>query len=223
MRWVALSLTLLLWGLTWPQILPRDADLPPCHMMLLIALSGGWTFVELVRARLARQAATGGKGQFRRESRGSLARLTLGCLFGLIGMTLISAFVPLTIAWERESLEVVDGSARLHSWAFGCDWEDFASIPQIALRVEPFWARFGRGLSWYWLPGKFAIPFSNGRIAYVPFYVLLPFCGLAAWLLRVRKYRLPRCRECGYALTGNESGQCPECGLPTADHAQPLD
>lgn len=57
MKWAALTLTLLLWVLTWPQILPADADLPPCHMMLLIALAGGWTLFEFVRERRAAQRA----------------------------------------------------------------------------------------------------------------------------------------------------------------------
>lgn len=55
MQWIALGLTLLLWGLTWPQVLPSEADLPPCHMMLLIGLSGTWTVIEFVMARRAKQ------------------------------------------------------------------------------------------------------------------------------------------------------------------------
>ncbi len=63
MQWIALTVTLALWGLTWPQILPADADLPPCHMMLLIGLSGGWTVLEFVKARWAkeRQKALAGR------------------------------------------------------------------------------------------------------------------------------------------------------------------
>ncbi|HOW73890.1 MAG TPA: hypothetical protein PKY77_25075 [Phycisphaerae bacterium] len=55
MRWIALSVTLCLWAMTWPQILPREADLPPCHMMGLIALAGGWTLVEFEKARKAKK------------------------------------------------------------------------------------------------------------------------------------------------------------------------
>jgi hypothetical protein len=51
MRWVAAAVTLVLWGLTWPQILPAEADLPPCHMMLLIAAAGAWTLVEFEKHR----------------------------------------------------------------------------------------------------------------------------------------------------------------------------
>jgi hypothetical protein len=32
-------------------------------------------------------------------------------------------------------------------------------------------------------------------------------------------HRGPHCRRCGYDLTGNVSGACPECGTPVPDHA----
>lgn len=41
-KWVALVLTLGLGLATWPQIAPPDADLPPCHMFVLILVSGMW-------------------------------------------------------------------------------------------------------------------------------------------------------------------------------------
>jgi hypothetical protein len=50
-------------------------------------------------------------------------------------------------------------------------------------------------------------------------FVLTPLAGVAsAWLLvRLRNRLLRRrprtnCLECGYNLTGNVSGMCPECG-----------
>ncbi|MEW6250524.1 MAG: hypothetical protein AB1716_07740 [Planctomycetota bacterium] len=37
--------------------------------------------------------------------------------------------------------------------------------------------------------------------------------GARRWQLRCRERRRPdRCRQCGYDLTGNVSGVCPECG-----------
>lgn len=57
MRWFALTLTFMLWAATWPQILPKDADLPPCHMMALIALAGAWTLYEFIKERKTRARA----------------------------------------------------------------------------------------------------------------------------------------------------------------------
>src|SRR5262249_648216 len=47
----------------------------------------------------------------------------------------------------------------------------------------------------------------------LPFWLIVPLCGLclfAAWPRR-RVYPRGRCATCGYNLTGNESGKCPEC------------
>lgn len=52
----------------------------------------------------------------------------------------------------------------------------------------------------------------------VVLFALLPACWLAVArsreLLRRRWLRLHVCLTCGYDLTGNESGTCPECGTP---------
>ena len=53
----------------------------------------------------------------------------------------------------------------------------------------------------------------------VPFWMMFGTL-LPPWLLLNRVYRKRRrrelagcCRACGYDLTGNESGKCPECGV----------
>jgi len=43
----------------------------------------------------------------------------------------------------------------------------------------------------------------------------IPICLTVAWLLRLRNSNTASpncCKECGYDLTGNTSGVCPECG-----------
>ncbi len=54
-----------------------------------------------------------------------------------------------------------------------------------------------------------------GTVVIVPLWCLsLPAIGfvLAASWLRHRRPQGGRCRVCGYDLTGNVSGRCPECG-----------
>ncbi len=49
----------------------------------------------------------------------------------------------------------------------------------------------------------------------MPLYLLvIPFASLTAWLWyrNQRRSRRGQCSECGYDLTGNTSGVCPECG-----------
>jgi hypothetical protein len=49
-----------------------------------------------------------------------------------------------------------------------------------------------------------------------PFF-LLTFIPTAFLWHRDRRSPPGRCRRCGYDLTGNESGVCPECGVEVAD------
>jgi len=54
--------------------------------------------------------------------------------------------------------------------------------------------------------------------------VAVPFWALAAimsflplvWVIRDRRQKPGHCANCGYNLTGNVSGTCPECGTPVA-------
>lgn len=57
------------------------------------------------------------------------------------------------------------------------------------------------------------------------FCLVYPVWLLCVWILRrVRVYRDPyACRQCGYDLTGNESGTCSECGAMTHVPRYPSD
>ena len=63
--------------------------------------------------------------------------------------------------------------------------------------------------------------FGRRMSAWVPIAVTaaLPAAWLLLFLARrlllpMRRERLGLCRSCGYDLTGNTSGTCPECGKP---------
>jgi hypothetical protein len=44
---------------------------------------------------------------------------------------------------------------------------------------------------------------------------ILPLIFGPRWVLKtLRTHRAEHCRRCGYNLTGNTSGTCPECGSP---------
>ena len=56
---------------------------------------------------------------------------------------------------------------------------------------------------------------GSSREVTMPIWPLAAATGASAWVLwRVRRERIPpgTCEHCGYDLTGNVSGQCPECG-----------
>lgn len=63
-----------------------------------------------------------------------------------------------------------------------------------------------------WLPRVDRGP--NYWVLRIPFYVPLALLGGAVlWLRHLDRHRVPgHCQRCGYDLTGNVSGTCPECG-----------
>lgn len=91
---------------------------------------------------------------------------------------------------------------------------------------EEFWGGsahdWRRRLGLFWING---LSFDSPRFTYLPFWpAILPVAacwGLLTWI--DRKRLLPGlCDHCGYDLSGNISGRCPECGtplrLPRRDH-----
>ncbi len=92
----------------------------------------------------------------------------------------------------------------------GADWIDENSDWGILRSVpEPTWAD-------YW-EASFA---SNGFRCpfWIPLVLIaLPTIGL--FILDRRRHRPGHCATCGYDLTGNSSGKCPECGATTPARA----
>jgi hypothetical protein len=58
---------------------------------------------------------------------------------------------------------------------------------------------------------KLAVMFSFPHWFLTLMFVILPAIWLFKWNRR-RKIGPNTCPSCGYDLTGNESGECPECG-----------
>ncbi len=72
-------------------------------------------------------------------------------------------------------------------------------------------ARFG--------PWGTVVSFPHGAICLV--LAAWPVCSFLKWAV-VRDHRLRRgsCMHCGYDLTGNTSGTCPECGKAASSNAK---
>lgn len=74
----------------------------------------------------------------------------------------------------------------------------------------------------YWRPGVHNVRHFTAII--VPFWLTLavvaPPTLLLIWLDRRHRYGPHQCPRCGYDLTGNTSGRCPECGTAVASRAK---
>ena len=74
----------------------------------------------------------------------------------------------------------------------------------------------------YWLFWHADGPWGDGgQLMVFPAWILLvatlilPVVGIVRWRRRARRRGRSLCIECGYNLTANTSGVCPECGTPT--------
>ncbi len=54
----------------------------------------------------------------------------------------------------------------------------------------------------------------NFSSSLIPSAILLILSIVGQWIPNRAVNHMPRCKACGYNLTGNESGVCPECGKP---------
>lgn len=87
-------------------------------------------------------------------------------------------------------------------------WRNQITLPSYQpSRLEPFPLSDVRDKYYIPLDGHLTLPHSL-------FFTLFAIPAIILW--RHSRRRGPNdCRKCGYNLTGNTSGRCPECGTPT--------
>jgi Flp pilus assembly protein TadB len=140
-----------------------------------------------------------------------MSRYSRRPLFRLLG---------LTVELDRLHSESAQQEAWRHARRRSGRAEQFRAILP-ALLFPP--------LLWFFVrPLLGTMPVSGAIRAYLipiaSFVLIIALVNLAVWLVR-RTYRrrlrehlcqvgLPTCIPCGYDLTGNTSGRCPECGQP---------
>jgi hypothetical protein len=73
------------------------------------------------------------------------------------------------------------------------------------------------------LPGStdWFLAFSSAALFWAPPFLLGIVVLFYAGTIRTRDEHAPRCVNCGYNLTGNLSGICPECGKPNSRVPRP--
>jgi hypothetical protein len=165
---------------------------------------------------------------------------------GLLACALLLAVWVISIWWHVEYYRWrPEGAGSVHTYV-GNRWAslqlhvvvwgphpDVPNRPRLresgwrteeADRKDPWWKRLG--LIWpifhRWndatFPGGHA--FQSTEV-YIPFWSLCAVIAVVpTWLWwRDRPFPKGHCQTCGYNLTGNVSGICPECGTPIAGEA----
>ena len=152
--------------------------------------------------------------------------VTLACMAVVLGCLWVGD-LPYDFPWEPPSKPqrarlgsfVRDGTIWL---SYGVFWESQPSGVEI-LRQGRQMLNFSYWKISSWTGPQFSIPASpkcfDGYIVSSPIWFL--FALFASYptiafirgpLRRWRRRRRGLCQNCGYDLTGNESGVCPECG-----------
>ena len=81
--------------------------------------------------------------------------------------------------------------------------------------------RFPKRFEYWWVHNRCLVLLPDVRpyggidlLVFVPFWLPLLAVAIPTYILFRRDRRHPpgHCQKCGYDLTGNESGTCPECG-----------
>jgi len=116
--------------------------------------------------------------------------------------------------------------ARKARCSYGVFWEERPSgVDELVQGVEVLGFSYNKFSSW--TGPQFSIPAIpkcyDGYVVYAPLWFLFAMfatCPTIAFirgpLRRWRRKRKSLCVKCGYDLTGNESGVCPECGTAVA-------
>lgn len=130
------------------------------------------------------------------------------------------AFTVVHRTWSGETQSVAQWE---HEQADGCGLRWDRNMPVVKSpwrRLGFFLPRFG-GVPVY----ELRIPRPNGKLylqvhtlaVVLPYWLLLLPIALPTavlWWRDRRRFPAGHCTRCGYNLTGNVSGRCPECGSP---------
>ena len=139
----------------------------------------------------------------------------------VVSLLLMLATVGLWVDSYDNSRQVDTEKFGVGSWQGVC----VCGIISIGLSRKTLrdWYGFGYGeTGWIRLSELGAAYIVTITLVSVPhwfltlIFALLPALWLFKWNKR-RKLGLNACHSCGYDLTGNESGVCPECGVGTAE------
>lgn len=137
---------------------------------------------------------------------GSLIALTIGLLY------IRSAFHPgIAVYTPLGYVGVADGLLVAQHWPLPPPGR-----PRMPFSVGAFGFKEPRMRWWFEWVGTPAA----GRVQ-IPLWALLLPATLGVVILRRRgRVRPGACRLCGYDLTGNVTGRCPECGVSACDGAE---
>ncbi len=155
----------------------------------------------------------------RAKRRFPVIRVTIAASAAVAAATLLVASFGRSIALDHVRdypgwvLNAYDGKVSYQWWV---DRPEQTHTPDAwrigSLLLDLFVAYSGT----YHLPGNLMVCGIYYVVVvplWLPTVILAAYAALNVWRWRCRRVRPGHCASCGYDLTGNISGRCPECGV----------
>jgi hypothetical protein len=100
-------------------------------------------------------------------------------------------------------------------WEIETPWDVWHPVRLQALLADCTFLKYQLGMMWPSIVLNSSRHGNEPESIVVPVWLIsavmtLPW--LAVWMRAVQRIQAGSCRSCGYDLTGNVSGRCPECG-----------
>jgi hypothetical protein len=132
------------------------------------------------------------------------------CGLGLLASIAVWAISLPGVHWGKPgvlSVHLLDGMLYAENIAYTSEGLSWLNRPVVWSNVR-FWPE---GRFWFTYP---EVTYKVAWVAYLPLWMpAAVFAALMLWMIPWRRRRPPHhCKRCGYDLTGNISGLCPECG-----------
>src|SRR5262249_1546583 len=127
-----------------------------------------------------------------------------------------------TWVWESKLIGSPGGLVQAHEWSIGIG-QSLLAVSHVHFGVAsgtPGRIRKDYGPNWCKFKSE-KITLSAAAVQYYTFVIHLLLlaavftCGAMFMFVKIRRSRTDpslQCPHCGYSLTGNTSGVCPECG-----------
>ena len=133
---------------------------------------------------------------------------TAVCALGLLACI---ATLPCTFVLCGRAQTVTISHCRLSWYAVGS--RDFPQTGPGNVKTGVYWNDDWRP-RWRVEVNRGGVPIHVWRVA-IPFWAPMLILGIPTavlWWSKRRAVRAGHCEKCGYDLTGNVTGRCPECG-----------
>jgi hypothetical protein len=142
-----------------------------------------------------------------------------GAYWGIAKYLGVGALASIALVWMMSGWWQVHKVGR--SYSISVEYGRIKLMVVPGYQYEPKWVveRIEEPPCWCW-----TYYFAPRSALFLPLWIVFVVASIPTaivWWLAPRRYVPGHCRSCGYDLTGNVTGRCPECGTPAPKAGAP--